>query len=113
MRARNQLPGFPRGATALIAALLAAAACDDRSGGGAKPTATDKFIGTWTVSTGMAGAPTCGFTQKLDGTVVSIAAGTDAPLQLTVSGCVLKFDVNGDVATARSGQSCSATFMVM
>jgi hypothetical protein len=106
------------GGALLLAFVAGGAGCggDDAT----KPAAADvtPFIGDWLVSTGMAQATMCEGLgdpppQTLNGTRVTVKAGTDAPLDLTVSGCVFKFDVQGSVATARPGQTCMTTLTLV
>lgn len=69
------------------------------------------FIGTWQIIEGNAVA--CGLTAPLGGAQVKMTAGTDAPLQVDVRGCLMKFDVSGSTATARANQTCKTTFEFM
>jgi hypothetical protein len=81
------------------------------------PAAVAAFVGEWLVTSGSAQASMCeGIgdlpAQSLDGSMVNVKVGTDAALELTLSGCTFKFDVNGSVATARPGQSCMTVISV-
>lgn len=80
------------------------------AGCGGDPESAAKFVGTWMYSAGTVTA-SCGGpsrTEALKGTV-TIASGDDADLViLEGTQCLIKFDVMGQVATARSGQSCEA-----
>jgi hypothetical protein len=71
-------------------------------------------VGTWTVTEGNASA-SCGIAlmQSLVGANVQLIAGQDAPLQAEVRGCQLQFDVAGNLATARAGQTCVTNFDYM
>ena len=69
----------------------------------------DAFIGTWQVIEGNAIACQL-LTASLGGAQVKMTAGSDSPLQVDVRGCLMKFDVNGSTASARSGQMCKTTF---
>jgi hypothetical protein len=72
-----------------------------------------KFIGTWIADTGTL-SPSCSGTalpaQSLIGEQLVFTAGTDSDLLVTRGTCQVKYDITGDVATARPGQTCSATF---
>ena len=78
----------------------------------AAPADVALFVGDWLVTMGMAQATMCDMNlgdlpaQSLEGKMVTVAAGTDAAIELTLGGCTFKFDVMGNVATARAGQSC-------
>lgn len=74
---------------------------------------TAPFVGPWTVTTGTVGgncpAPIGMVSFKLEGTGQTIAKGTDSDLAVTlVSGCVVKMNVMGTVATlvTTPAQSC-------
>jgi len=70
------------------------------------------FIGTWQIIEGNAVA--CGtLSAPLGGSQVKMTAGTDAPLQVDVRGCLMKFDISGSTATARADQMCKTTFEFM
>jgi hypothetical protein len=90
---------------------LSSGACGDDGNGNKKDPA--KFIGTWIADTGTL-SPSCGGTalpaQSLIGEQLVFAAGTDSDLLVTRGSCQVKYDISGDVATARPGQTCSATF---
>ena len=70
------------------------------------------FIGTWQIIEGNATARCTGLspTSSLGGAQVKMTAGTDAPLQVDVRGCLMKFDINGNTASARANQMCKTTF---
>jgi hypothetical protein len=82
-------------------------------GGDGESSDPSKFIGTWEVNAGTAKVM-CGGgitlpDQPLAGGKVTLAMGSDSPLVATVLGCMIKFDVKGNVATARPGQNCMTT----
>lgn len=95
---------------ALLLGLALAAGC----GGDDSDQSADVFIGTWQVIDGNAMARCTGIspTSSLGGAQVKMTAGTDSPLQVDVRGCLLKFDINGNTATARANQTCMTTFEV-
>jgi hypothetical protein len=76
------------------------------------------FVGDWLVTAGEAKATMCtGLpgdlpAQPLTGKMVTVKAGTDAALELTLAGCTFKLDVSGNVATARPAQSCMTMLTV-
>jgi hypothetical protein len=91
--------------TLSIALLLShALACGD-------PDAGADFVGTWTYSSGTTTTISCeglSKTEPLTG-ALSIVAEIDADLAIAdESGCITKYDVAGDIATARPNQSCGA-----
>ena len=51
-------------------------------------------------------------TLPLAGESVAVTAGGDAPVQATVRGCAVKFDISGVQATARSPQMCQVNVTV-
>lgn len=75
----------------------------------------DVFIGTWQIIEGTATARCPGLspTSSLGGAQVKMTAGSDAPLQVDVRGCLMKFDINGTTASARPDQKCQTTFDLM
>jgi hypothetical protein len=75
----------------------------------------DVFIGTWQNIEGNATARCPGLspTSSLGGAQVKMTAGSDAPLQVDVRGCLMKFDINGTTASARPDQKCQTTFDLM
>jgi hypothetical protein len=83
--------------------------------GGDDDQSADVFIGTWQVIEGNATARCTGLspTSSLGGAQVKMTAGSDAPLQVDVRGCLLKFDINGTTASARPDQMCKTTFDLM
>jgi hypothetical protein len=96
----------------LFALVLFAGGCGDD----AKPSSNPElFLGTWMVTSGMARATCTGFApmQSLAGASVQLTAGDDAPLMANVRGCMLKFDIAGNVATARPNQTCTTNFELM
>jgi hypothetical protein len=102
-----------RAALALLVALAAAGCGGDSK---EKPEDVSKFIGNWQVSSG-AMMVMCQGIQipevKLEGRMVTVAAGTDAPLEVVpVQGCTLKFKAKGGEATALPDQSCMTTIVV-
>jgi hypothetical protein len=101
---------WARSHIALLLGLALAAGC----GGDDSDQKADVFIGTWQVIDGSAMARCTGLspTSSLGGAQVKMTAGTDAPLQVDVRGCLLKFDINGNTATARANQTCMTTFEV-
>jgi hypothetical protein len=110
---------FPAAVLALaLSAALPAAGCG--SDGPSGPN-LDPFLGTWTISTGAA-APTCPAfpmlpPRNLAGGTITVSKAEDAHLtigvQIEMQTCSLKYDVMGDTATARAGQSCSITIMMI
>jgi hypothetical protein len=80
--------------------------------GGDDDQAADVFIGTWQIIEGNATARCTGLspTSSLGGAQVRMTAATDAPLQVDVRGCLLKFDISGATASARPNQTCKTTF---
>jgi hypothetical protein len=99
-------------AAALVALALGAGACGDDDTPSNNP---ELFLGTWMVTSGMAKATCTGFApmQSLAGASVQLTAGDDAPLMANVRGCMLKFDIAGNVATARPNQTCTTNFELM
>jgi hypothetical protein len=92
-----------------MALAVAVGGCSDDEKPSNNPEA---FLGTWMVTSGMAKA-TCGVIapmQSLVGASVRLTKGEDAPLVADVRGCMLKFEVAGNVATARAGQTCTTNF---
>jgi hypothetical protein len=94
------------------AAVLAAAACWMSAGCGGDDKDLSKFLGTWNISSGSLAAscpplavPTSPIGQ---GEQLVFTAGTDSDLVIERSGCKVKFDVSGNVASAKPGQSCAA-----
>ena len=74
----------------------------------AKRQARSNFVGTWTY----AGAinPNCMDVAPIDltGSVVTITATDSSHIVMNIVGfCMVKFDVDGFVATASAGQTCS------
>ena len=72
-----------------------------------------KFVGIWKIDAGML-TPTCPPlplpAQAIPaGEQMIFTPGIDSDLLAELSGCKIKFDVSGDVATAKDGQSCAAT----
>lgn len=91
--------------SALFVVALSVAACGGDDDGGAST-----FTGSWQFTSGTT-TFTCGgqsFTDMLTGSWV-ISAGTDAPLVSVDGNCTTRMDVNGTVATMRSGQQCTDT----
>jgi hypothetical protein len=101
---------FHAAATAIFLALSAGGALLGCGSDDKKDVA--KFIGTWSIETGaLTGAcPPLAFPMQAipKGEQVVFTAGTDSDLLIERSGCKIKFDVKGDVATAQTGQSCGA-----
>jgi hypothetical protein len=90
---------------AIAAVALTAVACDDSDEGGG----TSQFIGTWKYTSGTS-TSNCGGTsetEQLTGNV-SIQKGVSSPLVSISEGCTIALDVNGNTASSRSGQECSA-----
>jgi hypothetical protein len=76
-------------------------------GGGDK---LSDFVGTWTPAPGAALTGTCSDGSQLNTMLTTadvFAKGVDADLTSTSDGCIIRFDVDGGKATARSGQSCT------
>ena len=69
------------------------------------------FIGTWHIIDGNAVACQL-LTTPLGGAQVKMTAASDAPLQVDVRGCLMKFDITGNTAKARAGQTCRTTFEI-
>jgi len=75
------------------------------------------YVGTWTYSNGTLTPMNCSFLGQpipqldLTGDTVTISQGSDSAHIQFVQGtaCTIKFTVNGTVATAESGQSCTIT----
>jgi hypothetical protein len=100
----------------ILAMTLAVAGC----GSSSETDKTAPFLGAWTIGTGAVTgtcpAPFNMVSQKLDGSVQTVAKGTDSDLVLTlITNCTLKMDVTGNVATIRTNpvQSCMLTFNAM
>jgi hypothetical protein len=100
-------------ATSLIAVLaagLAVAACSSSS----TPPNPDAYVGTWTFQSGTI-VPNCtGITLgtvDLTGDAVTITKVDTSHIQMMISGggvmCDVHFTVNGNSATADSGQTCA------
>jgi hypothetical protein len=70
----------------------------------------DAFVGDWTYA-GTIAANCVGITipdLPLDGATVTIVASDDEHLQVVVdTTCMVRFTVDGDTATAASGQTCT------
>lgn len=81
---------------------------DDGGGGSAKD--IKALTGVWTYASGNTTLKCAGaadLTYPLTGSSFTFAPGTDSDLvATTVSGCAIKFDVAGKVASVRAGQSC-------
>ena len=82
--------------------------------GGSEPNPNDpaKFIGTWVTNMGTADIscpPIALPTQQVMGQQLVFTKGTDAPLEVTLLNCKIKYDIAGDVATAKMGQMCDLT----
>ena len=103
-----------RSATRLVAGLaFALAGCGDDAKLPDVPTDPSLFIGSWRASVGSFNCPMLNpMPVPLDGETIAVAAAADAPIQATVRGCVVKFDISGLKATARSPQTCRPMFMV-
>ena len=85
----------------LVAGLAMGVGCSEKTG-------ADNFAGTWTY----AGAinPNCMDVAPIDltGSVVTITATDSSHIVMNIVGfCMVKFDVDGFVATASAGQTCS------
>ena len=81
--------------------------------------APDKFVGTWTFSSGSLNATCNGlppFMSDLTGQTLTLMKGTSSDLVSTLTSslgtCTLKLGVSGTVASAEAGQSCNFTVMV-
>jgi hypothetical protein len=99
--------------TAGLWMVLVLASCGGSSGSGSTPSDLDRFIGTWTISTGtlMATCPPLPtpVSSPLTGDQM-VQKGTDSDLVFNVQPmCHLLVDVNGNVATVRPRQSCTVT----
>jgi hypothetical protein len=100
----------------LLLSLASALVGCSSSDGGDK---TAAFVGPWTVTSGAVtgNCPTLGaagmVNVKLDGSVQTIAKGTDSDLAVTLlAGCTVKMNVSGTVATliTMPVQSCMISF---
>ena len=85
----------------LVAGLAMGVGCSEKTG-------AENFVGTWTY----AGAinPNCMDVAPIDltGSVVTITATDSSHIVMNIVGfCMVKFDVDGFVATASAGQTCS------
>ena len=85
----------------LVAGLAMGVGCSEKTG-------ADNFAGTWTY----AGAinPNCMDVAPIDltGSVATITATDSSHIVMNIVGfCMVKFDVDGFVATASAGQTCS------
>jgi hypothetical protein len=80
------------------------------SGGGSTPSDLDRFVGTWTVTTGMLMATCKGLPVPISTMLMGdqqVEKGTDSDLAFNVQPkCKLLLDVSGDTATVRPGQPC-------
>jgi hypothetical protein len=102
-----------RSATPLVAGLaLALAGCGDDTKLPDVPTDPALFIGNWTATIGSFSCPQLNpMPVPLDGETIAVTAAADAPIQATVRGCVVRFDISGLRGTARSPQMCRPMFM--
>ena len=85
----------------LVAGLAMGVGCSEKTG-------AENFVGTWTY----AGAinPNCMDVAPIDltGSVATITATDSSHIVMNMVGfCMVKFDVDGFVATASAGQTCS------
>jgi hypothetical protein len=94
--------------------VLALASCGGGSGS-PSPSDLDRFVGTWTVSTGMLMATCKGLPVPISSMLTgeqTVERGSDSDLAFNVQPkCRLLLDVNGDTATVRPGQTCVVTAM--
>ena len=93
---------FLVGALAMGAALLAAGC------GGGGTDKTDPWVGTWSPTTGTL-TVTCsngGVATNPVNTPEAFTGSMTADLILVSDNCETRFDIVGDVATARAGQTC-------
>lgn len=92
-------------ALALCGALAGTACGDDDNGGD-----VSRFVGNWTITSGTAMA-TCAPLPvpaiNLQNEMLVVGVGPDGNLEATVSGCKVKLNANGDVASAPAGQTCT------
>jgi hypothetical protein len=99
--------------TASVLMVLALASCGSSSGSGPTPSDLDRFLGTWTISTGTlmatCPAPLPPVSTALTGDQ-AVQKGTTSDLVFNVQPmCQLLLDVNGNSATVRPRQSCTVT----
>ena len=97
-----------RGATLLFALT----ACLGSGCGDEQRKIRAKFVGTWTVGTGGITAA-CGILTMPDaalaGQKLVFTAAGDKGVLLDYMGCKITFDIAGDTATAKPGQTCPIT----
>ena len=98
--------GFRRALLTSICALAVAGCGDDNKLD--VPSDPALFIGNWQVTLGSFNCPGLGPAGmvSLVGEMIAVTAAADAPIQATVRGCPVKFDLSGLKATARGGQKC-------
>ena len=105
---QERAPGAKLLLTIALAGAVALSAC-----GSDNKKDVAKFIGAWSIDSGAltASCPPLALPMQpiTPGEKLVFSPGTDSDLVIERSGCKIKFDVNGDVATAQSGQSCAAT----
>jgi hypothetical protein len=105
LHGRNPARGAARAGLLSLSLLALGAGCGDD----AVPSDPTKFVGTWMVTAGQI-MPSCmglplGPTS-LVGETITVSPGTDSALIILVRSCTLKFDIAGNTATAKAGQSC-------
>jgi hypothetical protein len=92
---------------------LTLVSCGGSSSGSGSPSDLDRFLGTWSVSSGMVMGSCTGlpvpFSMPLMGEQ-TVEKGTDSDLAFNVQPkCKLLLDVKGDVATVRPKQACTVS----
>jgi hypothetical protein len=100
---------------AAMTTLLLAAGCSSTG-----PKNVDNFVGTWTFSSGTFQAtcppPIPPYSNDLTGQTVTLTKGTSSDLVSTLQTmfgtCSLQLGVNGSMASASPGQTCSLTVTV-
>jgi hypothetical protein len=87
----------------LVAGLALGAGCSEKSG-------AENFVGAWTYAGSI--NPNCMDVAPIDltGSVATITATDSSHIVMNLEGfCMVRFDVDGFVATASPGQNCSLT----
>lgn len=72
-----------------------------------------QFAGIWEYQSGTE-TEKCGMepedTSQLQGSLLYLNEGTDAPVVIAGSGCIIRFDVSGGALVARPDQTCVDSF---
>jgi hypothetical protein len=96
--------------TASVLMMLALASCGSSSGSGSTPSDLDRFLGTWTISSGTLKATCPQLPIPISTTLMgeqTVQKGTDSDLIFDVQPmCRLLLDVSGNNATIRPRQVC-------